>query len=926
MITTHDPRPGATMHRLFSHFDALMKRVALTFAICLYALSPLTFAAIGDNMPTPPQMRLGDAVKPLAYHADLTIVPTKDRFNGKLVIDIEVMQAQKLFWLNATNLDVKSASLSLDGKTLHAKLIKTKQDFIGLQFAAPLALGQGRLTLLYSGEFSHKNTRGLFKQKDGANWYVYSQFEDTFARRAFPCFDEPQWKTPWTLALTVKRDQVAVSNTPIASETKVGTDMKRVQFATTKPLPSYLIALGVGPFDVVDGGVAGRNNTKLRYLTPKGRGAEAAYAAKVTPQILTILEDYFGRPYPFEKLDSLAIPVTVNFGAMENVGLITYRSNRLLIPPGRDDINAQQGYVGIAAHEMAHQWFGDLVTMAWWNDLWLNESFATWMALKTVAKFNPDWDIHGQAMGQHSKAMGVDRLASTRQIRQRVASNDDLANAFDGITYAKGASVLRMFESWLGEERFRDGVRRYLKQHEYSNATAEDFFAAISDKDPEVAKAFASFVEQPGVPLISMQLDCSSKPTLTLRQQRFEPSGKSGAAAAQSWDVPVCVRYEGQSTVPPMCTMLHAKEATIVLPEVTACPSWLLANPSGAGYYLSGVDAALLPKKDLTNNEVVALSAELSLLALSGAIPVEQLLGFAAQYADDARPEVAKAAVEALKVLHPAWLDAAGRAQRAVWIDRHFGQRAQRMGWQEQAGESDAEKKLRAELLPLVAEVGGDPVLLLKARGLALEWLAQAGKPGKPGAQSELGGMLGQILKAAAYGGDQMVFDAFIAAAAKTHSNSDRDEILGALGAVADPALREQAFGLVLSPRFDARESVEVFSTASERPDNGPAAQQFIRAHYAAIVARLPDNYGASLARLGHGLCTKPERDAFQGFFSARVLKIPGGARNMAQALEDIDICVATGQAREAGVREYFAKQPAAGAPHAGGSDGRAPG
>ncbi|MFD2271936.1 M1 family metallopeptidase [Undibacterium arcticum] len=312
-------------------------------------------------------------------------------------------------------------------------------------------------------------------KKDGDHWYVYSQFESTSARRAFPCFDEPQWKTPWTLALTVKRDHVAVTNMPSISEENVGTDMKRIRFAPTLPLPSYLIALGVGPFDVVDGGTAGMNKTALRYITPKGRAAEAAYAAKVTPEILHLLEDYFGRPYPYAKLDSMAIPITVNFGAMENAGLITYRSNILLHPADREDERAQRRYVSIAAHEMAHQWFGDLVTMAWWNDLWLNESFATWMSRKVTEKFNPAWDAQAQREDERINAIHTDRLASTRQIRQTIAKPDDLANAFDGITYDKGGAVLSMFESWLGEQRFRDGVRHYLKQHEHGNATAEDF-------------------------------------------------------------------------------------------------------------------------------------------------------------------------------------------------------------------------------------------------------------------------------------------------------------------------------------------------------------------------------------------------------------------------------------------------------------------
>ena len=872
-------------------------------SFCLLAsLISLTAFAHGTTTdPVPPQMRLGNAMKPLSYHAELTIVPERDQFDGELTIDIEVMQAKDLFWLNATNLNVKTASLSLNGQTLNPTLIKTKQDFIGLQFTQALPLGKGRLTFVYSGDLSRKNTHGLFKQKDGANWYVFSQFEDTYARRAFPCFDEPQWKTPWTLALTVKRDQLAVANTPVVSEQNVGVDMKRVEFAPTPPLPSYLIAMGVGPFDVVDGGTAGINKTPLRYITPKGRGAETAYAVKTTPKILNILEDYFGSPYPFAKLDSMVIPVTINFGAMENVGLITYRSNLMLAPAGREDMRFQQAYASVAAHEIAHQWFGDLVTMAWWNDLWLNESFATWMAHKAMKTFNPEWENHAQGIQQRLGAMKVDQFASTRRIRQTINTPDDLANAFDRITYSKGASVLRMFEATLGEERFRDGVRRYLKRHEFGSATAEDFFAALADKDPEIAQAFASFVEQPGVPMVSMALNCTAKPAITLQQQRYLPGRQQGNIGSQEWIVPVCLRYEGQTSAQPFCTVLREKVATITLPDAQACPKWVLPNPAGTGYYLSNIDQALLPKQDLASPEVVALGADLSLMARSGSIPLTQLLAFAARYANDARPDVAKAAVRATKALHPAWLNASARKQHNAWIQRHFGQRARTLGWQPEKGETDAQSQLREDLLPLAAQAGADPLLRKQARTLALQWLNQTG-------ETELGTMLPHILKTAALNADKTVFSAFVTAAAKTRSNRHREAIFSALGMVSNPALRSQAFALLLSDRFDTREAVSMLSVAGEQAENRTAMLQFVRENYTAILAKMPDAYGSRLPSLGQGLCTKPERDAFLAFFEPRVTKHPGGARNLAQTLEDINICVATGELQIAAGKQYPSK------------------
>lgn len=884
------------MHSFLNRFCAGI------FALCLCFLCASGQAA----NPTPPEMRLGDAIKPLAYDAALTIVPSADGFEGRIAIDIEILQSRDFYWINGTDLTIASVNLQIGGKTLTPVLVDGNQHFIGLRFADKLPLGKGRLSFVYAGQFSGKNTSGLFKQRDRDQWYVFSQFESTSARRAFPCFDEPHWKTPWTLALTVKRDHVAVANMPSVAEENLGTDMKLVRFATTPPLPSYLIALGVGPFDVVDGGTAGLNRTPLRYITPKGRAAEAAYAAKVTPRVLGLLEDYFGQPYPFPKLDSLAIPVTVDFGAMENVGLITYRANLLLALPGGDDESFRQHYVSVAAHEIAHQWFGDLVTMRWWNDLWLNESFATWMALKVYGQFDPAWNAHSDDVAERMRALETDRLRSTRQIRQAIEKHDDLANAFDRITYNKGGSVLKMFEAWLGEQAFRDGVRRYLRRHEFGSATAEDFFAALLESNPELAKAFSSFVVQPGVPLVSMALDCRGKPSLRLKQRRFLPGAPQPAASArQRWSIPVCVRYQGQKSEQPFCSILHQDSALIRLPDATACPSWLLPNPGGSGYYLPLLDDAMmakLQKISLTANETVSLLAEQTMLARSGVLPWPRMLALAAHYAKDERPEVALAAVEAVALMPAAMLDAESLLRRASWVRAHFGARALGMGWQTGAKDGDTTQKLRVALLPLVANLGADQQLRAEARSLALDWLGGKSKDA-PGV------MLPPVLASAAYSGDQAVLDAMLAMAAVSPSNGDRNAIFNAMGWFADPALLQQAFSQFLGDKFDPREMLSMFKTAGKEADHGPQLQEFIRLHIDAMLIKLPDDFASNLLHWGHGLCTKNQRNAFGDFFARRAAKDPGGARNLAQALETIDICLAMRVAQDADVKRFFARQ-----------------
>ncbi|HYT31437.1 MAG TPA: M1 family metallopeptidase, partial [Thermoanaerobaculia bacterium] len=358
------------------------------------ACASMARSAAAPHAPvSPPKLRLPATVRPLHYEVDLTIAPEKDTFSGTIDIDLDLTEPTRLLWLNATELTVSDASLTEGKRRQTAQIVPGGEDFVGFGFRRAAARGRARLHAAFSGKVSNTNTTGIFHQKVGEDWYAFTQFESIDARRAFPCFDEPSFKVPWELTLRVPRQDVAVSNTPIASEEPLPGDRKAVHFTETSPLPSYLIAFGAGPFDVVDAGKAGRNATPIRMIVPRGRGSEARYAAQTVGPLLEALEGYFGIPYPYAKLDNLVIPQTVRFGAMENAGLVTYNETIELARPDQETPYFRLRWSSICAHETAHQWFGDLVTLAWWNDTWLNESFATWMAGKTLEKWKPEWDI-----------------------------------------------------------------------------------------------------------------------------------------------------------------------------------------------------------------------------------------------------------------------------------------------------------------------------------------------------------------------------------------------------------------------------------------------------------------------------------------------------------------------------------------------------
>ena len=891
--------------------------------------------------PTPPVMRLGDAVKPLAYDVELTVVPTQEKFAGRIVIHLEFSKPTNFFWLNATQLDIHQAALVAGGKTHTATPVAGGRDFVGLRFGETIPAGRAVLTIAYEGVISRTETAGIFKQKDGDFWYAYTQFEAIAARRAFPCFDEPGWKVPWYLALVVPASDVAAANMPAIAEeavvpqgagiaakpsrasfsaarsTTAGADaaipMKRVRFEPTPPLPSYLIAFAVGPFDVVDGGRAGKKGTPLRYIVPKGRTAEVAYAKEATPKLLELLEDYFGTPYPFPKVDAVAIPLTVGFGAMENVGFITYAAPLLLARPEQEGERFKRDYASVAAHEMAHQWFGDLVTMQWWDDVWLNESFATWMSAKVVERYNPAWQTRLERDHRRQRAIAIDRLASTRQIRQPVATRDDLANAFDGITYQKGAAVLAMFEHWLGDERFRNGVRRYLVEHAQGSAKAEDFFAAVAAEagsdHAALVPGLKSFIEQPGVPRLDVALDCGSDgPKLLVSQSRFLADRPlSDTARPPRWIFPVCFQYGRGGDFGETCTVIREARTVLPLPAGERCPQWVLPNIGGTGYFVPVLNADLamqLTRTPLLPEEAVPALDDSATLAQTGDWPIDSALEFAARFANHRQPPVAAGAVALAETANPAWLaDASERDAYARYVTKVFGARARSLGWTTKSGDREGDALLRNKLVPWVADAGNDSALKRDADRLARDWLA--GKVALPGS---LRPVLESAARSATGASGRELVDAY-AAALDRAVNRDRDDLLAGLGAFRDPALFDAALDAALSDRIDARDGVRVLRAASEDARTAPLALRYLRDHYDAIVKRLPEDYPASLPKFGSYLCDAGEKTEFESFFSERATKVPGGMRNMAQALEEINICIAAGQAQRPRLKAFLTKQ-----------------
>jgi alanyl aminopeptidase len=865
----------------------------------------LTLAGTLLAAPQPPALRLPADVVPSSYKLDLTLDPAKTEFTGAVAIELKVRKATGIVWLNQNGLTVSAATAEQAGDRRSVKIVPGGDDFVGFEFDRPLAVGAARLRVEFAGKVNLKSAAGVFLSKRNDDRYLYTQFEPIDARSAFPCFDEPGFKVPWQVSLHVPAGQIAVSNTPVESERVEGA-VKHVVFRPTVPLPSYLIAFGVGPFEFVDAGKAGRNKVPVRIVVPRGDGPRAKYAAEVTAEIITRLEAYFDIPYPFEKADQLSVPLSFG-GAMENPGLVTYDASIILAPPqGEDTPQRQREYALVAAHELAHQWFGDLVTMAWWNDTWLNESFATFMEQRLIASWKPEWQTKVDDQGSRTYAMWLDRLTTARRIDQPIEAKSDIASAFDGITYQKGGAVLNMFEHSMGAEKFRQAARFYLNKHAHANGTAQDFLEALGEMGgPKVPASFRTFLQQAGAPEVHMALKCDgASPRIEMEQERFLPLG-STEADGHSWQVPVCVAYDNGGKRATECTTLDAKTGTLAL-KSKGCPAWFLGNADEAGYYYTRYEGPVLMelvknRTNLTLAEQAGLFGELDNVMRAGRLPVSIGLDLAAQLKDEPKRQIAESAVQFAGV-RVSFLPANLRPKYQQYVRDNFGARARKLGWLHKDGESEDDRLLRPDLVGFVARDGEDPELIASARELADKWLDTR--------EALPADVFHSIFNVAARNGDAALYEKILKVARPEKDEFFLQALVGALGSFRNKDLVERNLKLFLDGTFDVRLETSLVFGAQSTPELARLPLEFVKANYDAVVAALPtaagNDYAAMLPQTAGFACSAEEAREVQEFFGPKMVKVNGGPRNLAQLLESIKLCEARKTTQQPELIRYF--------------------
>jgi len=881
----------------------------LTALLSQATLCAVAFSATAADVPSG---KLPDTLQAEAFAIELRIDPRDDDFSGVSRIDGTLSKATHTLFVHGRDMQISHAtitpkggeSLSLSASQVHVSGV------IELTAAADIPAGPATLVLEYRAPFN-RQLEGAYKLVHAGESYVMTQMEPLGARLAFPGMDEPAFKRPWDITLIVPQGQNAVANTRLVEETKLADGFKRLRFARTENLPSYLIAFAVGPWDIVEWQDIPANAVRntplaLRGVAAKGRGKDMHYALEHSAQIVEELERYFGIAYPFDKLDILAAP-DFAAGAMENAGLITYRDS-LMFANDRSPTGLRQAYWNVHAHELAHQWFGDLVTMPWWDDLWLNEAFATWMATRTIRAIKPEFGGERGKLEGTLAAMGGDSLASTRRVREPIDDFTEIAAAFDGITYQKGGAVLAMFEHFIGAENFRAGIHQYLVEHAGGNATSRDLIAAVAAKsdDPEgVFAAFSSFVDQPGVPFLRVALHCDAgkAPTLDIAQSRYLPLGSS-AASGQHWGVPLCLRYGAGEAVKTQCSLISDTQSRITL-DSASCPDWLMPNADAAGYYRFALAAADQQRLDaaferLSDTEQRVYADSLEAAFEAGAIDSTSYLSALPKLASASARQVVTAPISTLY-----WMDehvARNGAERAALYGKVravYQPRLDALGLDAKPGESDDAHLLRATLQGLLADFAHDPALraTLAQRGRAVLGLDGDGVL-KPDAVAPDQRAL--ALEMAAVGGDGALFDAMANAFRGSTDSVLRGQLLSALGRFTDPALAARARALSLEENTRSNElTLVAFSQLGERESRADT-RAWLRSAYDALMKKGPRGLGGGFVRLdAFARCSDAEADEISTWHEPRLREVEGGPRRLAQSIEGIRLCAALKAAQQ---------------------------
>jgi len=820
--------------------------------------------------------RLDPNVSPTFERVKLNLDASKTNYNGSVVIDLTVKEPTSTFRLHAEEMEFDKAELRRDKETIGIEFEPAGEDgLLQATTASKLAPGNYTLMIEFSKEYNTQGV-GLYRTEYNGDGYLFTQFQAVDARKAFPCWDEPVYKIPFQLIVDIAEGQDVVTNTPVESETPLGGG-RTVQFQKTQPLSTYLIAIAAGPLESVP--ITGLS-VPGRVYTAKGQKHLAGTAVEMTPPILKALEEYFDRPYPYAKLDLIAVPEFWP-GAMENAGLVTFADRLLLIDPDASSARQEGSLAYVTAHELAHMWFGDLVTMSWWDDLWLNESFATWMGGKVMNQVFPEYKRDLHALRSSQQVMVRDARPSTTPIRKPVKTSADIGEDL-WLAYAKGEQVLGMVEQWIGPNAFREGVVEYINENAWKNAVGADLWTSLSTASGENVEAtLGSFLDQSGFPMISVG---ETDGGVVISQQRFLNHGVE--APAQEWVVPVQLKYSTGSTIK-TTTVLLDRESVVV--ETEGPVEWAMPNAGAHGYYRWSAPVDMLfrmagePGKTMDERERTAFLSNLSSLIDTGVIGGDDYLTILGEFAKYTEPEVTTALLTDLGKIESAFVPDELTDDFANYVRATLEPAKKKFGLKKTEGESEAISLLRPNLIAWLGENGRDPEVRQYATRLAKAYMSEPASIDASLASAALG--------IAAIEGDRELFDAYIERFETTEIPADRSRYLGALGAFTDPAVQEAALRYTLEGSLRPNEMFRIPRRMAQTPAGRDRVFEWMTANFDAIETRLPAEAMAYLPFLASS-CSEERLVAAKAFFGEPAHQLGGAERNMVKVADQTTDCI----------------------------------
>lgn len=846
--------------------------------------------------------RLPEDVGPSSVRWTLEVDPEGKRFRGEVRIAVEVARETRAIVLHGSGLAIDGAEVSSGDRLFTAKASfrraagaeaeDSPAEELVLEVPEPLSVGAAEVRIAYQAPLGEK-LRGLYRTVRDGRSYLVTQLEPADARRVLPCFDDPRYKVPFELSVIAPRGQRVFSNGAVLRERDAGEDPEtgvarvRHDFEVTKPLPTYLLALAVGPFDVLEGP---REPVPVRLIAPSGMASKGATVVAMASELLDLLARRFGTPYPYSKLDLVAVP-SFGAGAMENAGLITFREE-LLVVDDSSSARSRRATLQVMAHELAHQWLGDLVTLRWWDDLWLNEGSASYFEGLAVDEWRPETRARLEDLVHLGSVMALDSLDSARRVREPVRTVAEAEEAFDPITYSKGSAILGMIHAYLGDEPFRRGIATYLSRHAHGTATANDLFSALGEAGrTDVAAIASSFVDQPGVPVLRVRTTCSQgRGSLSIEQRRHRLTERASDEGV--WKIPACLRYGveaprsgvGAVETRRVCTLVEQRTQTVAL---DACPTWVSPNDEHRGYYRYALPPEDLRRlwRSLPSIDVrgrVGFLGNAWGLVQSDDLALSELFAYLEEAATARDLETLTLVTDIVDRVALAVVDDVGRAAFQRWVSGVFLPIAREFGWDARRGEREEVALTRELVLDLLAMHTSEPWIRDEATRRATAYLR---------APSSVGPDTASIALRTAARVGTIGYEALIRALDGQPSPEHRVRVLRALGSLRDRSELTRALDLLLSGGVRSSDGRYLARAAANAEPTRAVLTKWLEDNFTALAAKTdPMSATSYLAAYGRA-CSEAERSRAASTFGPLVAKLGGSSRRLSEALDAAEAC-----------------------------------